>query len=103
VYIPQLEAIPPEQVPALKAIVEPSMLNDPKQYLTWVRCPVLAFFGADDVLQPTEKSAALYEQYLSAAGNKNFKIVVIPGVGHGITLDLAVYRQELSGWLKQLY
>lgn len=103
VYIPQLEAIPPEQIPGLKAIVEPNMLNDPRQYLTQVRCPVLAFFGADDVLQPTQKSAALYEEYLTAAGNKNFKIVVIPGVGHEITLGLSAYREELSSWLKQLY
>jgi len=103
VYIPQLESIPPEQVAALKAIAGQTLLNDPKEYLTRVHCPVLAFFGEADLLQPTDRSAALYEQYLTEAGNENFKIVVIPGVGHAIGLWTPGYWEALSDWLDHLY
>jgi len=98
-YIPQLESIPPEQVAALKATAGQALLNDPRQYMTRVRCPVLAFFGEDDLLQPTSKSAALYEQYLTEAGNENFKIVMILGVGHAIGLSTPGYWEVLSDWL----
>lgn len=103
VYIPELESIPPEKVDALKAITGPNMLNDPKDYLTKVHCPVLAFFGETDVLQPTKRSAALYRRHLGEAGNKRSEIVVIPGVGHDITLSTPAYRETLSRWLDRLY
>lgn len=103
VYLPQLESIPAEQVEALRAIAGQSMLNDPEEYLTRVHCPVLAFFGEADLLQPTERSAALYEQFLNEAGNEHFEIVVIPSVGHSITLSMPAYRETLSDWLDHLY
>jgi len=101
-YIPQLERIPPAQVAAVRAMAEQSLLNDPKDYMTKVRCPVLAVFGETDLLQPTEESAALYEQYLTDAGNEDFKIVVIPGVGHSILLSTPGYWEALSDWLDHL-
>lgn len=102
-YIPQLETIPPEQVAAVKAAAEQSLLENPQEYLTKVRCPVLAVFGEEDALQPTVKSAALYEQYLTEAGNESFKIVVLPGVGHSIGLSTPGYWEALSAWLDHLY
>lgn len=101
-YLPQLESIPPEQVAAVRAAAGQSLLNDPKDYLTRVRCPLLAFFGEDDLLQPTERSADLYDQYLTEAGNKDYKIVVISGVGHSIGLSTPAYRQALSDWLDRI-
>ena len=102
-YIPQLESVPPEQVAALRAMTGQSLLNDPQQYFTRVRCPVLAVFGEDDLLQPTAKSAALYAQYLTAAGNEDFEIVVIPGAGHNIYLANAGYSVALFDWLERMY
>jgi pimeloyl-ACP methyl ester carboxylesterase len=102
-YIPQLESVPPEQVEALKAMAGQSLLNDPQEYFTKVRCPVLAVFGEDDLLQPSAKSASLYEQYLTAAGNDDFEIVVIPDVGHHIYLVNADYSVALTRWLEELY
>jgi pimeloyl-ACP methyl ester carboxylesterase len=99
-YLPQLESIPPGQVMAVKALVGQSLLNDPEEYMTRVRCPLLAFFGEDDLLQPTEKSAALYEQYLTQAGNESYRIVVIPGVGHSVSLATPGYGEALSDWLE---
>jgi hypothetical protein len=102
-YIPQLESIPPEQVMAVRAMMGPNLLNDPQDYLTRVRCPVLAAFGADDVLVPAQRSAELYEAYLREAGNEDVKIVVLPGVGHGFGLQAPGYADLLSEWLDHLY
>ena len=53
--------------------------------------------------QPTERSAALYAQYLTEAGNPDFEIVVIPGVGHSIDLSTAGYASAMSDWLGSLF
>jgi hypothetical protein len=102
-YVPQLESIPPEQVEAVKAMVGPTLLTDPKDYLTRVRCPVLAVFGEDDHLVPSHRSAALYEQYLTEAGNDDVKVVVIPGVGHAFGLRAPGYADLLTDWLDHLH
>lgn len=102
-YVPQLENIPPEHVAAAKAAARQSLLNDTKEYMSRIRSRVLAFFGQDDLLQPTDRSAALYEQYLTEAGNENFKIVVIPAVGHSIGIWTPGYCEALSDWLDHLY
>lgn len=102
-YLPQLESVPPEHVEALRAITGPTLLEDPREYLTRVHCPVLAVFGEDDLLQPTAQSAVLYEQYLTGAGNDSFEILVIPGEGHNIGMWTPAYRDAISDWLDQLY
>jgi pimeloyl-ACP methyl ester carboxylesterase len=101
-YLPLLQSIPPEQVVAAKALAGQSLLEDPEQTLPRVRCPVLAIFGEDDLLQPSEKSAALYEQYLTAGGNEQFQIVVIPGVGHSLGGFVPAYWDALTDWLDHL-
>lgn len=101
-YIPQLENTPPEQLEAIRSIVGETLLNDPSAYMTRVECPVLAIFGEKDVLQPSEKSAALYEKYLTEAGNQDYKIVILPGAGHSIGLFTQGYWEALSGWLKEV-
>ena len=101
-YLPLLQSIPPEQVVAAKALAGQSLLEDPKQSLPGVRCPVLAIFGEDDLLQPSEKSAALYEQYLTAGGNEQFQTVVIPGVGHSLGGFVPAYWDALTDWLDHL-
>ena len=47
---PSHSAYSPERVAAVKAMAELNLLNDPKEYLTRVQCPALAFFGEGDVL-----------------------------------------------------
>jgi pimeloyl-ACP methyl ester carboxylesterase len=102
-FIPQLESIPPEHIAALKEQVGQNLLNDPREYLTKVRCPVLAIFGEEDLVQPTDRSTTLYEQYLAEAGNEYFEIVVIPDVGHSIGVSKDGYWEVLSDWLDTLY
>ena len=101
--VPQLEAIPPDQVPLLKKEAEKSLRVDPKDFLVNVRCPLLAFFGAADTLQPTERSAALYREYLTKAGNADYTIVVFPGTGHSIEGYWPMYWERISVWLSHLH
>lgn len=98
-YLPRLRSIPPDQIEAMRGEVGESLLTDPARSLTEVRCPVLAIFGADDIVQPSERSARLFEEYLSAAGNEDVTIVVLPGVGHDIGPSTPGYSEILSDWL----
>jgi hypothetical protein len=66
-----------------------------------VHCPVLAIFGEDDIVQPTETSAARFEEYLTAAGNSDFEIIVIPGVGHDIDWTTPGYDEAVSRWREE--
>lgn len=101
-YLPTLERIPPEYAEELRSSTGENLLNDPQAYMKTIYSPVLAFFGENDLLQPSEKSAALYEQYLAEAGNQSYKIVIIPGAGHSISLATPGYWEALSEWLTKL-
>ncbi|NNC92691.1 MAG: hypothetical protein HKN80_09380, partial [Acidimicrobiia bacterium] len=101
-YLPRLRSATPEQIAALGESVSASLLTDPKDFMTKVRSPVLAFFGENDIVQPSETSAALFDKYLTAAGNTDFTIVMLPGVGHGIAWNTPGYSEEVSAWLKRL-
>jgi len=50
---------------------------------------------------PAKKSAELYAQYLTQAGNRDFEIVVFPGVGHSLGNLMPAYWARLSDWLKR--
>jgi pimeloyl-ACP methyl ester carboxylesterase len=102
-HLPQLESIRPEQLEVLKAMAGSNLLEDPKAYLTRVRCPVLAFFGEADVLQPSATSIDLFDQYLRQAGNNDVQLVLIPGVGHEISLLNTTYSETMFAWLEDLY
>ena len=80
----------------------PTLISDPAEYFTRVTSPVLAFFGEEDLLQPTGKSAALYEQYLNEVGNEGYEIVILPGVGHNIGMETPGYWTTLVEWLDSL-
>jgi pimeloyl-ACP methyl ester carboxylesterase len=99
-YLPRLRGATPEQIADLRQAVGASLLTDPKDSLTKVRCPVLALFGEDDIVQPTETSAALFEEYLTTAGNDDFSIIVMPGVGHDINWSTPGYNEAVAEWLK---
>jgi pimeloyl-ACP methyl ester carboxylesterase len=102
-YLPALKSITPDQLQAAKAATEQTLLTDPKDFLTRVRCPVLALFGEADENVPAKRSAELYEQYLTQAGNRDFEIVVFPGVGHSLGNLMPAYWARLSDWLKQRF
>ncbi len=98
-YLPTLRSLEPEQLELARAMAEQSLLVDPREHLTRVRSPVLAFFGEDDIVQPTDRSALLYADYLSEAGNDDVTIVRLPGVGHDIVVTTPGYWDQLEPWL----
>jgi len=103
VWLPQLGRITPEPWTDWVSNSDNGLLTDPRDYLTKVTSPVLAFFGEDDLLVPALKSAELYEQYLGQAGNRNFKIVVFPNADHGLNGATNDYWRILSEWLGGLF
>jgi len=100
-YLPRLRGATPEQIADMRQAVGASLLTDPRDSLTKVRCPVLAFFGEEDIIQPTETSADLFEEYLTTAGNDDFSIIVMPGVGHDINWTTPGYTEAVSEWLAE--
>jgi uncharacterized protein len=103
VYLPSLNRMTPEQWTDWVSNTSQSLLIDPKNFLPKVTSPVLAFFGEDDQLVPAQKSAELFEQYLSQAGNKNFRIVVLPNADHGLFGATNDYWKILAEWLGRLF
>jgi pimeloyl-ACP methyl ester carboxylesterase len=101
IWLPNLRNISPQQAATMKR--NNGLLTDPKDFLPKVTSPVLAFFGEDDQLVPAQKSADLYEQYLTQAGNQNFKIVVFPDADHGLNGAEVAYWKILFEWLGGLF
>lgn len=59
---------------------------DPAPHLRKIKTPWLAFFGTRDYIVPPAVNAGKLEQYLTEAGNKDFKIVVLQNADHGMAL-----------------
>jgi pimeloyl-ACP methyl ester carboxylesterase len=68
---------------------------DPREDLKRVRVPFLAFYGGSDRVVPPEENVPELRRLLTEAGNRNFRIVVIPEAGHG--LDQGQRLQKLPG------
>jgi uncharacterized protein len=59
---------------------------DPIPTLEALRCPMLAIFGSNDVLVPTQRSVAAYQAAFERSRNERYQIVVFPGADHRIML-----------------
>ncbi|MCH7973018.1 MAG: alpha/beta fold hydrolase [Bacteroidetes bacterium] len=55
---------------------------DPRPTLEKVKCPVLALNGEKDLQVPAKENLKEIEIALKKGGNKNFKIVELPGLNH---------------------
>ncbi|MBK9098916.1 MAG: alpha/beta fold hydrolase [bacterium] len=55
---------------------------DPYPTLKEVKCPVLAINGEKDLQVPSKENLSAIEQALKEGGNKNYKIVEMPGLNH---------------------
>ena len=55
---------------------------DPYPTLKKVKCPVLAINGEKDLQVPPKENLSAIEQALKEGGNKNYKIVEMPGLNH---------------------
>ena len=94
-----MSSIPPDQIETVQIAAEQTLLLDPGDHLTNVTSPVLAFFGEDDIVQPTNRSAELFADYLDTAGNDDVTIVILPDVGHEIVLSTPGYWDQMVEWL----
>jgi pimeloyl-ACP methyl ester carboxylesterase len=56
---------------------------DPVNIGARIRCPILALYGEHDTLVLPETNIPLLRAGLGQGGNVNFRIVTIPGAGHG--------------------
>jgi pimeloyl-ACP methyl ester carboxylesterase len=77
---------------------------DPAATLARIHCPLLAIFGAQDVLVPAWESAQIYSASVRAAGNPDATIVVFPQGNHRIQLAqdgpfVAGYLDLLGDWV----
>jgi uncharacterized protein len=103
--IPMFESLPPQAWEMAKGQMRAVLEINPADFLTKVRCPVLAIFGAADTSVPVDKSVELYKQYLTEAGNEGFTIKVFPNASHTIKVDdeyAAGYFETINTWLLSL-
>jgi uncharacterized protein len=71
---------------------------DPAADLRRIRTPFLALYGADDYVVPPQENVPKLERYLTEAGNKDFRIVVVPEAGHGLSLSDGVRSLPNDGF-----
>lgn len=90
---------------------------DPAEYLTKIKCPVLALNGTLDMQVNSTANLAAIKTSLQKAGNKNFQVMALPGLNHlfqkAVTGSVAEYAQseetvnpvalqDVSVWINQL-
>jgi alpha-beta hydrolase superfamily lysophospholipase len=90
---------------------------NPTNYLTKVKCPVLALDGTKDMQVNAEANLAGIKASLEKGGNKHFEVVPMPDLNHlfqkAVTGSLAEYSQiqetvnpaaleKVTGWINQL-
>jgi pimeloyl-ACP methyl ester carboxylesterase len=63
-------------------------------HLKKIKTPWLAFYGARDYIVPPAENTRKLEQYLTEAGNKDFKIVVLENADHSLTLPNTNRRES---------
>lgn len=59
-----------------------------------LKCPVLAIWGANDLVVPPQKSFEFYKKQLSSIGNKNVLTKIIPDADHTLTFNQTGKRAE---------
>jgi pimeloyl-ACP methyl ester carboxylesterase len=78
---------------------------DPAADLKKIRTPFLALYGGDDYVTPPAENVSKMERYLTEAGNKDFKVAVIAGTGHGLSFPDGMRKldDESFYWLWPKY
>ena len=67
---------------------------DPVPHLKKIKTPWLAFYGTRDYIVPPTENTRKLEQYLTEAGNQDFKIVVLENADHSMTLPNTNRRES---------
>jgi pimeloyl-ACP methyl ester carboxylesterase len=78
--------------------------HDPVPAMRRLRCPVLALFGADDVLVPVPQSVEIYRRELGSRGLLTLE--VFEGAGHRLATGegelVEGYLERLSRWILEV-
>ncbi len=90
---------------------------DPADYISKIKCPVLALNGTLDMQVNSTANLAAIKTSLQKAGNKTFQVMALPGLNHlfqkATTGSVAEYAQseetvnpvalqDVSGWINRL-
>ena len=65
---------------------------DPREALSKFEGPFLAILGETDFIVPVQENVDRYVEIFSAANKDNYRIVTIPGAGHGMEHGYSVRR-----------
>jgi dienelactone hydrolase len=76
---------------------------DPMDVIEHTTIPVLAVFGEMDRNIDPVQGAAAYKRALAAAGNQNFHVELIPGIGHTMFTQATGCLGEPGGALSKRY
>lgn len=68
--------------------------NDKAPDLQALRCPVLAIWGANDLLVPAKKSFEVYQKELKRMGNRKLTARILPEADHTLTFNKTGKRSE---------
>jgi pimeloyl-ACP methyl ester carboxylesterase len=91
-WYPLLAGTTPESIAFLAGIAG----YDPVPALTRLTCPLLAIFGADDLLVHVDDSVDIIATTLAAAGHEDHQVVVFPHADHGIRVFTGEGRPRVS-------
>src|SRR5262249_19583969 len=75
---------PPRSLAGLRRYWEAECKYDPLPTLEKLTCPTLVLLGELDRAVPVEPNKAIWEAALKKAGNKDYKIVVLPRANHDL-------------------
>jgi dienelactone hydrolase len=68
---------------------------DPAPYAERLKIPVLILLGELDRTVPAQRAASEWRNSLLKAGNRDFKIEIIPGADHGLRVTGADGRRTI--------
>jgi dienelactone hydrolase len=79
---------------------------DPRPTLERLQMPILAILGEADELTPARETARRIEAALSRAGNRDYRILLIPGADHALQVRRPSrapdWRRPVPGWVDEM-
>lgn len=98
------QVLPPMSAAHTPSPIFNSLDFDGSTDLARLEAPFLAMFGADDEVVPTRASVKVLREAFAASGYRGLELVVVPGVGHGLSVDPRtrhpLYEATPVAWLK---
>ncbi|WP_435123574.1 alpha/beta hydrolase family protein [Micromonospora tulbaghiae] len=92
-WYPLLAGTTPESIAFIAGIAD----YDPAPALAALHCPLLAIFGADDLLVPVQASVRAVSDSLREARHADHTIVVFPGADHSIRIYTGTGPAQVKG------